>query len=132
MEKKNIDWANLGFGYVETDKRYVSNFSNGAWDEGEIVTDNNITMSECACVLQYAQTCFEGLKAYTTEDGRIVCFRPDLNAERMAMTAKRLEMPVFDEKKFKEDNQPLYDMYLVEQEKIKKGRSGYVKITLPR
>ncbi len=100
MAKKDIDWSNLGFDYLKTDYRYVSNFKDGAWDEGEIVTDNNITMSECACVLQYAQTCFEGLKAYTTEDGRIVCFRPDLNAERMAMTAKRLEMPVFDEKRF--------------------------------
>ena len=59
-----------------------------------------ITMSECACVLQYAQTCFEGLKAYTAKDGHIVCFRPDLNAERMANTAERLEMPVFPEDRF--------------------------------
>ena len=68
MEKKNIDWANLGFGYVQTDKRYVSNFQNGAWDEGALIDDPNITMSECAGVLQYAQTVFEGLKAYTTQD----------------------------------------------------------------
>ena len=59
-----------------------------------------ITMSECACVLQYAQTCFEGIKAYTTEDGRIVTFRPDLNAKRMADSAKRLQMPVFPEDRF--------------------------------
>ncbi len=100
MEKKNIDWSNLGFGYMETDYRYVSNFKNGAWDEGALITDANITMSECACVLQYAQTVFEGLKAYTTEDGHIVCFRPDLNASRLADSAKRLEMPVFPEDKF--------------------------------
>lgn len=100
MEKKNIDWSNLGFGYMETDYRYVSNFKNGAWDEGALITDANITMSECACVLQYAQTIFEGLKAYTTEDGHIVCFRPDLNASRLADSAKRLEMPVFPEDKF--------------------------------
>lgn len=100
MEKKNIDWSNLGFGYMETDYRYVSNFKNGAWDEGALITDATITMSECACVLQYAQTVFEGLKAYTTEDGRIVCFRPDLNASRLADSAKRLEMPVFPEDKF--------------------------------
>lgn len=100
MEKKNIDWANLGFGYVETDKRYVSNFTNGAWDEGALISDSMITMSECAGVLQYAQTIFEGLKAYTTEDGHIVTFRPDLNAERMVESAKRLEMPVFPKERF--------------------------------
>ena len=65
---KNIDWSNLGFGYVKTDYRYVSNFKNGAWDEGTLSTDDMVTISECACVLQYAQTVFEGMKAYTTED----------------------------------------------------------------
>ena len=97
---KNIDWSNLGFGYVKTDYRYVSNFKNGAWDEGTLSTDDMVTMRECACVLQYAQTVFEGMKAYTTEDGRIVVFRPDLNAERMENSAKRLEMPVFPKDRF--------------------------------
>jgi len=100
MEKKNIDWGNLGFGYVQTDYRYVSNYKNGAWDEGVITTDANIVLNECAGVLQYAQTIFEGMKAYTTEDGHIVTFRPDLNAKRMADSAERLEMPVFPEDKF--------------------------------
>lgn len=57
-------------------------------------------MNECACVLQYAQTCFEGLKAYTTEDGHIVTFRPDLNGERMENSAKGLEMPPFPKERF--------------------------------
>ena len=100
MEKKNIDWANLGFGYVNTDYRFVSNFKNGAWEEGALTEDPMVTISECAGVLQYAQTVFEGMKAYTTEDGRIVTFRPDLNAERMADSAKRLEMPVFPKERF--------------------------------
>ena len=100
MAKKDIDWSNLGFGYVKTDKRYVSNFTNGAWDEGVITEDDMITMSECAGVLQYAQTVFEGMKAYTTEDGRIVTFRPDLNAERMIQSAERLEMPAFPMDRF--------------------------------
>lgn len=100
MEKKNIDWENLGFGYAQTDMRYVSNYKNGAWDEGTLTSDSNVVINECAGVLQYAQTCFEGLKAYTTEDGRIVCFRPDLNAERMEATAQRLEMPVFPKDRF--------------------------------
>lgn len=100
MERKNIDWGNLGFGYVQTDMRYVSNFRNGQWDDGCLTDQATITMSECACVLQYAQTCFEGLKAYTTEDGHIVCFRPDLNAQRMASSCRRLKMPVFPEDRF--------------------------------
>ena len=102
MEKKNIDWGNLGFSYMQTDKRFVANYKDGAWDEGGLVDDPMITMSECACVLQYAQTCFEGIKAYTTEDGRIVTFRPDLNAKRMADSARRLQMPVFPEDRFVE------------------------------
>ncbi|MBQ2935585.1 MAG: branched-chain amino acid aminotransferase [Lachnospiraceae bacterium] len=100
MEKKNIDWANLGFGYVQTDYRFVSNFKDGAWDDGILTEDANVVINECAGVLQYAQTVFEGMKAYTTQDGRIVTFRPDLNAERMAQSAARLEMPVFPQDKF--------------------------------
>ena len=100
MEKKNIDWGNLGFGYMPTDKRFVANYKNGAWDEGALIDDPMITMSECACVLQYAQTCFEGMKAYTTEDGHIVIFRPDLNGARMEDSCRRLEMPVFPKERF--------------------------------
>ena len=100
--KKDIDWKNLGFGYIKTDYRFVSNYKEGKWDEGELSTDSEITMSESAGVLQYAQTCFEGLKAYTTVDGHVVCFRPDLNAQRMAASCERLEMPVYPEEKFVE------------------------------
>ncbi|MBP3544308.1 MAG: branched-chain amino acid aminotransferase [Lachnospiraceae bacterium] len=98
--KKDIDWGNLGFGYIQTDYRYVSNFKNGAWDDGQLTKDATVVISECAGVLQYAQTCFEGLKAYETEDGHIVCFRPDLNAQRMIDSAERLEMPVFPKERF--------------------------------
>lgn len=100
MEKKNIDWANLGFSYMKTDYRYVADFKNGAWEEGRLITDDTIQINECAGVLQYAQTVFEGLKAYTTEDGHIVTFRPDLNGERLENSARRLEMPVFPKDKF--------------------------------
>lgn len=100
MNKKDIDWGNLGFGYIKTDYRYVSNYKNGAWDDGLITEDDMITMSECACVLQYAQTVFEGMKAYTTEKGQTVVFRPDLNASRMIDSAERLEMPPFPQDRF--------------------------------
>lgn len=99
MAKKDIDWSNIGFGYMKTDKRYVSNYKDGAWDEGVLTSDDTVTISECACVLQYAQTIFEGLKAYTTKDGHVVCFRPDLNAERH-MDSARLEMPQFPKERF--------------------------------
>lgn len=100
--EKNIDWSSLGFGYIKTDYRFVSNFRDGKWDEGTLSTDETVTLHESAGVLQYAQTCFEGLKAYRTQDGHVVCFRPDMNAKRMADTCKRLEMPVFPEEKFVE------------------------------
>ncbi|RFU94973.1 branched-chain amino acid aminotransferase [Sphaerochaeta halotolerans] len=100
MEKKNIDWANLGFKYIETDKRYVSYCKDGTWDDGAMVDDANVSINESAGVLQYSQTCFEGLKAYTTVDGRVVTFRPDLNAQRMYETAERLLMPPFPIERF--------------------------------
>ncbi len=100
--KKDIDWGSLGFGYQVTEQRYVANYKGGAWDEGGLTTENQIVMSECAGVLQYCQSCFEGLKAYATEDGRTVCFRPDLNADRMYTTAERLEMPPFPRDRFVE------------------------------
>ena len=115
MEKQNIDWSSIGFGYRPTSQRYVSNFKDGAWDEGAMTEDATVTISECAGVLQYAQTCFEGLKAYTTEDGRIVTFRPDLNAARMVDSTKRLEMPVFPE-----------DRFIEAVEKVVKANADYV------
>ncbi len=96
----DLDWGSLGFGYVKTPYRFVANYKDGKWDEGRLTEDDKIVMTECAGVLQYAQTVFEGLKAYTTKDGKIVTFRPDLNAERMEQSAARLEMPVFPAEKF--------------------------------
>lgn len=100
MEKKNIDWENLGFGYYQTDKRYVANFKDGKWDNGCITDEATVTISECAGVIHYCQTCFEGMKAYTTKDGHVVVFRPDMNAKRMVDSAKRLEMPIFPVERF--------------------------------
>ncbi len=100
MGKKDVDWGNLPFAYVKTDRRFVAEYKDGAWDSGRLTDDGEVRISECAGVLQYAQTCFEGLKAYTTKDGRIVTFRPDLNAERMENSCRRLEMPVFPRDRF--------------------------------
>ncbi|MDY2777543.1 MAG: branched-chain amino acid aminotransferase [Collinsella sp.] len=100
IDKKPLDWGNLDFSYRKTDFSYVSNYKDGAWDEGVLTTDHSIQLSECAGIFHYCQEVFEGLKAYTTGDGRIVCFRPDLNARRMADSARRLVMPVFPEDRF--------------------------------
>ena len=102
MEKKDIDWEALDFGYHPTDYSYVCDYERGEWGEGGLTTCHTVTMSECATVLHYCQEVFEGLKAYTTRDGRIVCFRPDLNAERMEESARRLIMPPFPKERFLE------------------------------
>ena len=93
MEKMNLDWGNLGFSYSETDYRYVSRYKDGEWQEGTLVSEPNILMNESAVVLQYAQTIFEGLKAYQTANGDVVTFRTDLNATRFQESAIRLGMP---------------------------------------
>lgn len=102
MEKKDLDWGNLSFAYMHTDYSYVCNYKDGAWEEGGLTSDHTVTLSECAGLLHYCQEVFEGLKAYTTENGDIVCFRPDMNAQRMYDSAARLEMPSFPKDKFVE------------------------------
>ena len=101
-EKKELNWNELGFAYMETDFSFVCDYKDGAWGAGELTPDHTVTLSECAGILHYCQECFEGLKAYTTEDGSIVCFRPELNAERMYDTAERLCMPPFPKDRFVE------------------------------
>ena len=93
MEKKNIDWSSLGFSYMKTDWRYSRIWEDGQWKEGGLTDKAEVTISECAGVLQYAQTGFEGLKVYETVKGEVVAFRPDLNAERLQGTCDRLIMP---------------------------------------
>lgn len=102
MEKKSLDWANLGFSYRPTEMRYVANYKDGTWDEGTLTADSIVHISESAGVLHYCQSCFEGLKAYEREDGSVVVFRPDMNAERMINTATRLEMPSLPKERFLE------------------------------
>lgn len=100
MKKNELDFQNLPFAYMKTPFRFVARYKDGVWEKGKLTRNAEIVLSESAGVLQYAQTCFEGLKAYTAKDGKIICFRPDLNAERMEESAKRLEMPVYPKEKF--------------------------------
>lgn len=98
MEKETVK----GFAYHETPARYVAVYRDGAWEEGHLTDDPNVVLNESACVLQYAQTCFEGLKAYRTADGRTVCFRPDLNAARLQDSCLRMMIPPLPEGMFEE------------------------------
>jgi branched-chain amino acid aminotransferase len=93
VEKKNIDWSKLGFEYTKTDYRFSALWQDGSWNEGELLTSEFIQLHEGSPALHYAQQCFEGLKAQTASDGRILLFRPELNAARMQNTADRLSMP---------------------------------------
>lgn len=93
MSTKELDYTSLGFQYTKTDKRFVANYKDDQWEDGTLTTDNTVVLNESAGILQYCQQVFEGLKAYKWEDGSIVCFRPDLNAERMYNSAKRIQMP---------------------------------------
>ena len=102
VEKKDLDWGSLGFAYMQTDYSYEAHWKDGEWDEGGLTSDHTMHVSECGGIFHYCQEVFEGLKAYTTESGEIVCFRPDQNAQRMYDSAQRLEMPPFPKDRFVE------------------------------
>ncbi len=93
MHKKSLNWAELGFQYQPTDYRFSAIHKNGSWNQGELVRDPMIAVHEGAPSLHYAQQCFEGMKAQTAADGRVLLFRPDLNSERMNLAADRVLMP---------------------------------------
>lgn len=89
-----VDWDNLGFGYHETDYMFISKCGlDGDWDKGEIQPLGHLKLSPSAGVLNYGQGVFEGMKAYRTEDQRILLFRPEENAMRMIAGADRMCMP---------------------------------------
>ena len=102
VEKKDLDWGNIGFNYMQTDYSYEAHWKDGEWDVGGLTTDHTLHVSECGGIFHYCQEVFEGLKAYTTQDGSVVCFRPDQNAQRMYDSAQRLEMPPFPVDRFVE------------------------------
>ena len=96
----NIDWNNLGFNYIKTDYRYISYFKDGKWDNGTLIEDNMLSISEASTALHYGQQCFEGLKAYRTKSGKIQLFRPDENAKRLNSSLRKLLMPEIPIEKF--------------------------------
>ncbi len=99
--KRNmIDFNNLKFDFYETDWMFLSRYKDGKWDDGELIPFNSIELSPAACILNYGQGVFEGLKALKSKDRRISLFRPMKNAERFEKSAKRLVMPPYDKQRF--------------------------------
>lgn len=97
---QTIDWATLGFNYIDTGISFRAKYRDGQWQDGELTTDNMLKMSEASPVIHYGQACFEGLKAYRRQDGRVQLFRPDQNAKRMKKSAKQLLMEPYPEDQF--------------------------------
>lgn len=98
----DLDWANLGFGYIKTPWRFLAHYKDGAWDDGHLTQDNKLHISESSTALHYGQQTFEGMKAYRTKSGEIQLFRPDMNAKRMIKSCQRLLMPALPVEKFVE------------------------------
>ncbi|XVF59205.1 hypothetical protein PTKIN_Ptkin07bG0256600 [Pterospermum kingtungense] len=93
-ELADIEWDNLGFGFLPTDYMYVMKCTQGGnFSKGELQRFGNIELSPSAGVLNYGQGLFEGLKAYRKEDSNILLFRPEENALRMRRGAERMCMP---------------------------------------
>jgi branched-chain amino acid aminotransferase len=100
-QKPNPD--TLEFGTVFTDHMFIMNYTEGkGWHDGRIVPYAPITLDPAAAVLHYAQEMFEGLKAYKTREGKILLFRPDMNAKRTTRTNDRICIPALDEELFVE------------------------------
>ena len=94
LQKQNIDWDKLGFNASKTRSMWVGDCINDeTWSRGALEPYGNINISPAACVLNYAQGVFEGMKAYHTKKDRIVLFRPDMNANRMAESTEKMCIP---------------------------------------
>ncbi|WP_198936515.1 aminotransferase class IV, partial [Helicobacter pylori] len=97
---ENLDWKNLGFSYIKTDFRFIATYKNGSWSQGGLVSENALQLSEGSPVLHYGQACFEGLKAYRSQKGKALLFRPLENAKRLQTSCERLLMPKVSEELF--------------------------------
>ena len=100
VNRKTIDFYNLGFGFIETNEMFISDYKNGEWEDGRLQPLGMIQLSPAAGILNYGQGIFEGLKALRAKNGKITLFRPEENAKRFNKSAKRLLMPTINIKKF--------------------------------
>ncbi len=96
----SVDFNNIIFGRVYSDHMFISDYKNGFWNDFRIEPYDYIPFSPGSAVLHYAQSVFEGLKAYKSPSGEILIFRPDKNFERMNLSARRLCIPEIPEEVF--------------------------------
>ncbi len=89
-----------GFSYSKTDVNYISYWKDGAWDKGTLRSEDTLTISAMSTSLHYGQQCFEGMKAYRRQDGRVQLFRVKDSALRFQMSCERLMMPTVPEEVF--------------------------------
>ena len=99
---KEIDWANLAFGYMKTDYNVRIYYRNGAWGRIEISSEETINLHMAATCLHYGQEAFEGQKAFRGKDGKVRIFRIEENAARMQSTCRAILMPELSTERFKE------------------------------
>ena len=99
---EQIDWGNLGFGYMPTDFNVRCTFSHGAWGNIEVHDEEHIHLHMAATCLHYGQEVFEGLKAFRGVDGKVRIFRLDENARRMQDSCNGILMEPLPVEKFRE------------------------------
>ena len=90
---KELDWANLPFGYMKTDYNVRIYYRNEQWGELEVCSEETIPMHMAATCLHYGQEAFEGLKAFRGKDGKVRIFRLEENAARLQSTCRGILMP---------------------------------------
>jgi len=88
-----VDWENLGFGKVFSDHMFIMEYADGKWQTPVIQPYGPLHFSPAISALHYGQAIFEGLKAFRNDKGEVNVFRPEKNAHRMNVSAKRLCMP---------------------------------------
>ena len=99
---KEIDWANLSFGYMKTDYNVRCYYRDGKWGEIEVCSEETLNIHMAATCLHYGQEAFEGLKAYRCPDGKVRVFRMDENAKRLQSTCRGILMPELPTERFEE------------------------------
>lgn len=96
--KASPDESKLGFGTILTDHMFKMDYDEeNGWNNPRIEPYGPIQMDPANLTLHYAQTIFEGMKAYRTESGDIQLFRPTDNFERFNQSARGLCIPPLDE-----------------------------------
>ena len=97
VKKPKPDMTKLGFGNYFTDHMFLMNYTEGqGWHDPRIVPFGDLPLSPAAMCLHYGQEVFEGMKAYLTDDKRVLLFRPEKNMERLNNSNDRLCIPRVD------------------------------------